>query len=141
MDTTHLEAFARGLGGLPAAIEDIVRRGQHHFGDTTPDPETLTAWGTQLKAQCMHLFVAAPQDDLAAVAARHGMSVELWQSLSAEEHYTRERQWQAQHGQVPGPKQKHRNYIATGEELKTLQGKSLNERLTFGHARGQQPRS
>jgi hypothetical protein len=74
MEPQHLEAFARGLGALPAAVQDVVARAVNHFGDTTPDPEALTIWGTQLKAQCPHLFVAAPHNDLAAVAARHGMS-------------------------------------------------------------------
>src|SRR4029450_11594919 len=70
------------------------------------------------KAQCTHLFVAAPQDDLAAVAAKHGVHLEVWTKLSAEEKSTRERQWQAAHGQAPGPKQKQGNFIATGEDLK-----------------------
>ena len=52
MDTTALEAFARGLGALPSAVEDVVRRAVHHFGDTEPDHETLTTWGTALKTQC-----------------------------------------------------------------------------------------
>lgn len=138
MNTEHLEAFAHGLGALPAAVEDVVRRAVNHFGDTTPDPETLTAWGQQLRVQCTHLFVAAPHNDLAAVAARHGMAVELWQSLSAEERYTREKQWLATHGQGPGPKQKQGNYIATGEELKMLEGKSVHERRTWAHERMQQ---
>jgi hypothetical protein len=85
METTTLEAF---------------------FGDTEPDHDTLTAWGTQLKATCTHLFVAAPQNDLAAVAAKHGMSVPLWERLSPTEKYTRERQWLAQHGQAPTQKQR-----------------------------------
>jgi hypothetical protein len=138
METAQLEAFARGLGALPAAVEDVVRRAVNHFGDTEPDGETLATWGQQLRAQCTHLFVAAPQHDLAAVAARHGMSVELWQSLTAEEKYTRERQWLATHGQAPGPKQKQGNYIASGEDLKALEGKSVVERLTYARERAAQ---
>jgi hypothetical protein len=140
METAHLEAFARGLGALPAAVQDVVARAVNHFGDTTPDPDTLTAWGQQLRAQCTHLFVTAPQNDLAAVAARHGVPLEVWVKMTAEEKYTRERQWQATHGQAPGPKQKQSNYMATGEELKTWQDKSLNERLTLAHERTQQQR-
>jgi hypothetical protein len=66
------------------------------------------------------------------------MSVELWQSLTAEEKYTRERQWLATHGQAPGPKQKQGNYIASGEDLKALEGKSVVERLTYARERAAQ---
>jgi hypothetical protein len=64
--------------------------------------------------------------------------VELWQSLSPEEHYTRERQWLKAHGQDRGPKPKPGNYIATGEELKTLEGKTPTEQLTFVRERALQ---
>ena len=134
MEINELEAFARGLGGLPAAIEDIVRRARHHFGDTTPAPEVLTAWGTQLKATSTHLFgPPTPQSTLEAVAARHGMPLALWESLSPQERYTRERALTP-----PAPRQKPQPYRATADELKALEGKSLVERLTFAHEKAQQ---
>jgi hypothetical protein len=46
----------------------------------------------------------------------------------------------AAHGQAPGPRQKQGNYMATGEELKTLEGKSPAERTTYGHERTRQQR-
>ena len=134
MEQQAFETFARGLGGLPAAIEDIVRRAVHHFGDTEPDPEALATWGAQLKAQCPHLFVPpSPRSTLEAVAAKHGMPVELWQSLSPEERYARERALLP-----PVPRQKPGKYIATDAELQDLAGKSLTEQLTIAHERARQ---
>jgi hypothetical protein len=125
MNTEHLEAFARGLGALPAAVEDVVRRAVNHFGDTTPDHDTLTAWGTQLRTTCTHLFVAAPQDDLAAVAARHGMSAALWQSLSPTERYTRERNLQP-----PVAKQRPQPVTLRPEQLAALAQMTPSARLS-----------
>ena len=134
MEQKEFEAFARGLGGLPSAIEDIVRRAQHHFGDTEPDAETLTAWGRALTTTSPHLFVPpTSRTTLEEVAAKHGMPLALWQSLSPAERYTREKA-------LSPPVQRHKpgTYLATGEELQALKGKSLHEQLTFAHEKAQQ---
>jgi hypothetical protein len=134
MNTEHLAAFAAGLGALPAAVEDVVRRAVNHFGDTTPDPETLTAWGQQLRAQCTHLFVQ-PAQAAFDPQQRFGVPPEVWAKMTPEEHFTR-----ARAERPPAQRQKTGNYIATADEQKAWGDKSLNEQLTLAHERTQQQR-
>jgi hypothetical protein len=89
MNIQQLEAFARGLGALPSAVEDVVARGHHQFGETTPQAEALEAWGTTLKRDAPHLFRPLPAPD---PAAQLGIPAELWAKMSPADRSAR---WRA----------------------------------------------
>src|SRR4029453_4540183 len=144
METAMLLERAARAGIAHEALIDAISRAERHFGSAEPTVQDLdTYYQTTLKAARPHLWPrrptqAAERSTLEEVAAKHGMSADQWQRLSPEKRSTRERTWLATHGPAPGPKPKTGNYLATGEDLKALAGKSLSERLTFGHTQTQQ---
>lgn len=121
-------AVAAGSGCLPSAVEDVGRRLLQAFGDREPSPEAINTHMATLKEQAHHLWPSAPVQAAGSVPA--GMVPEVWAKMTPS---ARLGWWYEHHPEAPVDR-RPTDRAWTAEELKTVQGKTVLERLTAGHA-------
>jgi hypothetical protein len=124
-------AIAAGSGCLARATEDLAWRLVQHFGEQEPTPEQIQGCVQALRTEAHHLWPPAPaQTPPAADAPVCGIPRAVWDTLSPETHYALARQ----HVGYTPVQRRPDAWDWTVEEQRQLQGKTVFERLTMGHA-------
>ena len=123
MDMQAIREAATAQGARPEALEDVERRAQQAF-HTPPDPGVLDLWLTQLAEKAQHLFRREPTGQ---PWEQLGIPQAVWDHLSPAEKLSRGRQMQPQPQARP---RRPERYTATPEQLRSIEGLSLAERMT-----------